>query len=224
MGHRREPRRLFACLVGLVSAAAAAAQAAPFDVELLVFTRRVYGAVPGRAIVNDRPACVSQAVPPPPADPAQQMPFSLPETQRRLASEAATLSRRGSGLQVLLHRAWRQEVGPQPGGPWIRLAAAGLDGCLRVGGEPVPQAEWDIAYQRAPGEEYRLEGSRRLLPGDLHYVDHPAFGVLVRVDPVVSEAPAAAAESPPGPATPTGAEPPGAPGSIPPPPKKPFRW
>jgi hypothetical protein len=149
------------------------------------------------------------------------MPFSLPEAQRRLASEAATLGRRSSGLQVLLHRAWRQEVGAQPPGPWIRLDAPGLEGCLRVGGEPAPQAEWDIAYLRGSGEEYRVEGSRRLLPGDLHYVDHPAFGMLVRLDPVVSEAPATAAGASAGPADASSGAPPGV---IPPPPKKPFRW
>jgi hypothetical protein len=209
-----------------LASAAAAVQAAPFDVEVLVFTRRVDGALPGQAIVDSRPPCVARALAPRTADAAPQLPYSLPETQRRLAPEAATLSRRGSGLQVLVHRAWRQDVGPEPGGPWIHLGAAGLEGCVRLGGEPVPQAEWDIGYARGPAEEYRVEGSRRLLPGDLHYVDHPAFGMLVRVDPVAPEAP------PPGePASPAGAdrhprdaEPQGPPGAIPPPPKKPFRW
>lgn len=213
-------RRAAASLAWLLAAAATAAQAAPFDVEVVVFTRRGDGYVPRGAAVDNRPACYSRALAPA-ADAAAQLPFSLPEGQRRLASEAATLGRRSSGLQVLLHRAWRQEVGAQPGGPWIRLDAAGLEGCLRMGGEPAPQADWDIAYVRGSGEEYRVEGSRRLLPGDLHYVDHPAFGMLLRLDPVASEAPATAAGSPAGPADAS----PGTPaGAIPPPPKKPFRW
>ena len=213
-------RRAAASLAWLLAGAAMAVQAAPFDVEVVVFTRRGDAYVPGGATVGNRPACYARAVAPA-ADAVAQMPFSLPEAQRRLASEAATLGRRSSGLQVLLHRAWRQEVGAQPPGPWIRLDAPGLEGCLRVGGEPAPQAEWDIAYLRGSGEEYRVEGSRRLLPGDLHYVDHPAFGMLVRLDPVVSEAPATAAGSPAGPADASSGAPPGA---IPPPPKKPFRW
>jgi hypothetical protein len=192
--------------------------AAPFDVEVLVFTRRVDGYVPGGLATDNRPTCFLKAVTPRPPEAAPQLPFSLPETSRRLASEAATLGRRGSGLQILLHRAWRQEVGPERGGTWVRLDAAGLEGCVRIGGDPAPQAEWDIAFSRGSSEEYRVEGSRRLLPGDLHYIDHPAFGMLVRLDPADLEPPPSGAAVP---ALPTGDA---APGAIPPPPKKPFRW
>jgi hypothetical protein len=222
------PRRAPAAwLAWLLAGAAAATQAAPFDVEVLVFTRRGDDSVPrGPATVDNGPACVSRAVAPRPADAAPQMPFSLPETQRRLASEAATLGRRGSGLQVLLHGAWRQEVGAERGGTWIRLDAPGLEGCLRVGGEPTPKAEWDIAYLRGPAEGYHVEGSRRLLPGDIHYMDHPAFGMLVRLDPVAVEpAPGDAPTDPAAGRLPTPVDaPPGSPAVSPPPPKKPFRW
>ena len=36
--------------------------------------------------------------------------------------------------------------------------------------------------------EYRLTTTRRVISNELHYFDHPAFGVLVRVTPVLTEA------------------------------------
>ena len=45
----------------------------------------------------------------------------------------------------------------------------------------------------ADGYRYRLQASRRMRSGELHYIDHPLMGVLLRIDRYRGSAQAAAA-------------------------------
>jgi hypothetical protein len=46
----------------------------------------------------------------------------------------------------------------------------------------------DLVYHRKGIETpFRLDTSRRMRSGELHYLDHPVFGVLIKVIPIEIE-------------------------------------
>jgi hypothetical protein len=58
-----------------------------------------------------------------------------------------------------------------------------LGAATPAGGAPVTDGLDEIAL--AP--EYRLKAARSARSNELHYFDHPAFGVLVRITPVPTQ-------------------------------------
>jgi len=163
-----------------------------------------------------------------------------------LAPTANTLSREarrlveGGGYRVLLHRAWLQDMTARGAPPGILLqAGAGpageplLEGVLQMGGsrglrfattlwyrdantDPAPLPGTDAAPDAHDPSYFELREERRLGDGQLHYLDHPKLGVIVRTAPVtlpaeLLDAWAAlnpAAESAPGAAAPPPPSPP----------------
>jgi len=134
-----------------------------------------------------------------------------PSSALRLNGAADALARHAR-TRTLAHLGWQQDSGGQRA---IRLRGRGnvrvqdrsgagssaeypeLDGdvSLRFGrGIEVHVdtllriALTDVAGRPAGQQRFRLNSKRVLATGELHYLDHPALGVLVRVDPV--EAPA----------------------------------
>lgn len=225
---RRGTRRAALLVTALAALGAGAAFAAPYRVELLVFAREDGDAV------SEEPAklaCLERARPIAAEDAGSELPHALPAAQHLLVKEAQAIRRRGSGFQLLLHAAWEQDIAEGKAGPWLRLPpAAGVEGCLRAGLKKGPEIEIVLSYLPDPADQYRAQLKRQLRPGEVSYLDDPAVGVLVRVDPLGGESPAVipaasappAGASSPAPSTPAPADAP--PGVIPPPPKKPFRW
>ena len=68
------------------------------------------------------------------------------------------------------------------------IAPPKLDGTIRVYLARYLHANVDLVYHR-PGVEtpFRLATSRRMRSGELHYLDHPVFGVLIKVIPYEAE-------------------------------------
>lgn len=196
------------------------ASADPYQVELLVFARPAdQAALPESP--GYRPDCLARAQ-------FVEGAATVPSAQHHLVAEAQGIQRRGSGMSLLAHTAWQQELSANSPGPWIRVGTGReLEGCMRAWLTPVPEIEIELAYEAATGERFGLYATTPLRPADVHYVDHPVLGVLVRVDPLTggaplaAEAPAAAAprEQDAAPAKPAAP-----PDRLPPPPKKPFRW
>ena len=63
-----------------------------------------------------------------------------------------------------------------------------LDGTVRVYLSRYLHAEVDLVYHRPDVETpFRLTTSRRMRSGELHYLDHPVFGVLIKVTPLETE-------------------------------------
>jgi hypothetical protein len=63
-----------------------------------------------------------------------------------------------------------------------------LDGTLRVYLSRYLHADVDLVYHRENVETpFRLATSRRMRSGELHYLDHPVFGVLIKVIPLETE-------------------------------------
>ncbi|HSS64310.1 MAG TPA: CsiV family protein [Gammaproteobacteria bacterium] len=59
-----------------------------------------------------------------------------------------------------------------------------LDGTIRVYLARYLHADVDLVYHRHGVETpFRLATSRRMRSGELHYLDHPVFGVLIKVIP-----------------------------------------
>lgn len=58
-----------------------------------------------------------------------------------------------------------------------------VDGTVSLSRGRFLHTEVDLLYQ-PDGEAYRLKVSRKMRSNELHYIDHPLFGVLIRVSPI----------------------------------------
>ena len=112
--------------------------------------------------------------------------------------------RRSARYRPLLHAGWRLPGLPRnaarPAYVGTRLAAAGdgndppaVRGTVKVSVARYLHVELDLLYRRSGDDVaaapegtptwFRLESERRMRSRELHYIDHPLFGVLVRITP-----------------------------------------
>lgn len=134
-----------------------------------------------------------------------------PRSELRLHDTWGAL-RRSSRYRPLLHVGWRLPGIARDAARWAYLGprlGGGRDGTLVRGAARVSLArylhlELDLLYDRprsesheTPGDavptRFRLRSSRRMRSNELHYIDHPLFGVLVvitRVEPQTGHSPA----------------------------------
>ena len=118
---------------------------------------------------------------------------------------------RSAHYRPILHAGWRlrglprraarpAHVGPDPGGSGAGAAAHVDDTRPRVHGTVTVslarylQVDVDLLYRRPAGDgaavpdaaptRFRLVATRRMRSRELHYVDHPLFGVLILLTPV----------------------------------------
>ncbi len=103
--------------------------------------------------------------------------------------------------RTLFHRAWIQSPGAHSlpldgddGGLMGRVRISRgrflhVDLDLRLTG-PRPEG-WIIGADQAPAGEggfpFRMQAHRKMRPGRLHYIDHPLFGVVMRIDRVTAK-------------------------------------
>jgi len=135
---------------------------------------------------------------------------------RRLAAEELELNteyRRLENLgayEPLVHAGWVQPGLPEEESRPVDLSWIGASnpiGTIRVhlsrflhisldltyrgsDSQPVSGNFGDQLSELAIAPRYRLTASRQARSGELHYFDHPAFGVLVKVTPVPTASPA----------------------------------
>ncbi len=185
-------RLAFISIIGLtsLSSVAWAQQAAEssepelYRVEVVIFTQPP---------ISDQQAEQPPATPPP-LPRGLAWPLRAPDTPGlgyvteaentyRLADSARRIDAR-EGFEVLWHTAW-----VQPG--WGRnraqsvalpsaLAEKGLTGQIKIYRERFLHAYPQLRL--AP--DWVFEQSRRMRSGEQHYLDHPAMGVIVRIDEV----------------------------------------
>jgi hypothetical protein len=132
----------------------------------------------------------------PPADLTQ-----APQAYAPLQSAAWTLTAAYQTLQLqggyrpLLHSAWVQPVEAGQAGAAVHIHAAGgseegdiVNGFVRIESADALYLSADLEYvpvvQGTGDIIYRLHERRRLGPGEVHYLDHPKFGVIARVSPL----------------------------------------
>ena len=109
---------------------------------------------------------------------------------RSLQDVHDTLARR---FRVLAAGSWRQGAEPPRSatsmlvqlGPKRASGRHELEGTLRLTARPYPQFEVLLTRALPSGGLALMQENRRLADGELHYLDHPAFGLLVQIDPIV---------------------------------------
>ena len=171
----------------------------------------------------DVPLYVEPSPPPPvdvgaePGAPPAEDPLAfrlLAPEQLQLNGEYRKLTNLGA-YRPLLHAGWVQPGLPEEQAKAFDLALLGVRnprGTVRVYLSRFLHVGIDVSYQdgAAPAAEpagrelreialpsrYRLVTERQTRSGELHYFDHPAFGVLVKVTPVQPANPGSAGRRP----------------------------
>lgn len=69
-------------------------------------------------------------------------------------------------------------------GPRLSNGRHEIEGTLRLTARPYPQFEVLLTRALPSGGLALMRENRRLADGELHYLDHPAFGLLVQIDPI----------------------------------------
>ena len=116
----------------------------------------------------------------------------------------------GSDFQPLLHQYWVQSIDANARGPAVHVHSLGSSGAgMSAGGSrvngyvrlqrgqtlvltvamqytdpTVKRTEFSDEASRTEAYAYRIYENRRVRYKEIHYFDHPRFGVLVRVNPV----------------------------------------
>lgn len=121
----------------------------------------------------------------------------IPPEQQQL-TEVWQRLRRSRGFKPLLHLAWQQPGLAREAAVSVALPATAADGSaipllgqITLSLSRYHHLDADIAYQLpwADPEWYRLQGALRMRSGELHYLDHPLFGLLAKVVPIAPPSP-----------------------------------
>jgi hypothetical protein len=141
------------------------------------------------------------------ADPNEFRFRLLRPEELQLTSQYRVLERNSQAYAPLLHGGWVQPGLPEADARPIDLAMLGARnpmGTIRLYLSRFLHVNLDLSYQDvaaapvapSPANEltelpiaprYRLVDDRRTNSGELHYFDHPAFGVLIKITPVRPE-------------------------------------
>jgi hypothetical protein len=167
------PRTKIALLLLLALTASTAALANSYRVEMVVFKR--FDAAGGETWPQDAgEPDMGLAV-------ARLPGQELSSGQGRLGPIAYTLERQG--YRVLLHAAWIQPVGGRSSTRWYSLSGRGLRGLVRVTRGRYLHFETDLLVDAGAEGAVRTSQSRRMRSAEVHYIDHPRVGIVVRIDP-----------------------------------------
>ena len=131
---------------------------------------------------------------------------ALPNSSRILRNAALRIQTQLDG-QILFHKRWIHPLTKsQRSNPWFRInGVAGrdfqLNGYLRWSIDRFIEVDADLRVTRsgvrqAPDgssldEVYRLKEFRKMSSKDIHYLDHPAFGVIIASEQIVLAEPQA---------------------------------
>jgi hypothetical protein len=198
-------KRILLLIVSGVLAAAVVAEAAgdarQFDIELLIFLNLVQND-DGEIWPVDYSEWFEESVAAEQPDGLDQPAVTwLPKSQFRLTAQRNALAR-SAPYRPIAHLAWRQVVPGRQRAKALALPSgtdrpdqAYVDGVVRVTVERYLHLDLDLrlhlpatAAQAASPEEYgvpeiRLRQKRRMRSKELHYIDHPRFGVIALITP-----------------------------------------
>ena len=169
-------------LLLLLTASQLVAAADVYQLEILVFQR--WDDAQGELL--DQPRGVAERA----AASADLRTLGAPPSTWRLGAEAYTLERKG--YHVLYCQAWRQATEGGTSNRWYSFQAPGVDGLIRLRRGRYLHIDTDLVL--AGG--VRAVGLRRMRSKELHYIDHPKVGILVRADPVQTAVNSTAPSSP----------------------------
>lgn len=160
--------------------------AAQYDVEIIVFQN-----LSGQSDGEHWPLADEDSYTLPEQRPLGDMLSELPASAHRMQRIADSLNRSGA-YRVVTHRAWRQSARDRAGAvPFpVSDTADNLDGTITLVRERFLHLDVDLMLQST----YSLQEKRRMRSGELHYFDHPVFGVIAEVNPYSAPAPVVPAE------------------------------
>ncbi len=137
--------------------------------------------------------------------------IALPASNQSLEPVAYTLKKKG--MIVHEHMAFRETPGGRNSNNWLWIDRGRLTGLLRVTRGRFLHLDTDLALQdRDSAQLYRIRLNRRMRSGELHYVDHPLLGSVIKAERHEATAAPQDADAAPGepkPAEPIGAAGPG---------------
>jgi hypothetical protein len=175
-------------------------QARQYDIELLIFRNLVendagevwpldYSDWFEESVAGEQPDTLTQAAV-----------TWLPKSQFRLSAQRNALAR-SAPYRPITHLAWRQVVPGRQRAQALELPGgehnpdrAYVDGVVRVAVERYLHLDLDLRLHlpataaQATSPEYgvpeiRLRQQRRMRSKELHYIDHPRFGVIALITP-----------------------------------------
>ncbi|WP_051347231.1 CsiV family protein [Thiomicrorhabdus chilensis] len=126
-----------------------------------------------------------------------------------LTSEAAKLTPK-KGYRILFHQAWSQDTGADETMPKLLIdnaeqtgSASHVSGTVKLYKSRYAHVEFDLEFERRIPDRvkadfmqhqkitadeltpdywrFKLKESRKIRPNQLHYIDHPMFGILVQI-------------------------------------------
>ena len=193
------------CIAALMTSVVQA-EVRPYALEVLVFARPE----PVQSITEVFPA--TEPKPPESFDLSFALDSgfknlkALPNSSRILRNAALRIQTQLDG-QILFHKRWIHPLTKnQRSNPWFRInGRAGrdfqLNGYLRWSIDRFIEVDADLRVTRsgvrqAPDgswldEVYRLKEFRKMSSKDIHYLDHPAFGVIIASEQIVLAEPQA---------------------------------
>ncbi len=163
--------------------------AAKYDVELVIFER------------TSRAAAMNEAWPEDPGKPdlhnathiasKKGLYTRLPNSKRTLTNVAKRMRRAGGKPVRLTHMLWRQPAASKSKATPVHVAGktktGTVTGTAKVSVKRYLHLDLDLLLETtngpAPGR-FRMQAHRRMRSGELHYIDHPIMGALVRITPV----------------------------------------
>ncbi len=104
--------------------------------------------------------------------------YSLSGIKKRLQNSSA--------YRPLLHVAWTQRISANRLGTAVKIqdGATGINGFFRLQRGNLLHMLADFEYSPEGGVIYRIKEKRRFKLNEIHYLDHPRFGIIVRVSPL----------------------------------------
>lgn len=134
-----------------------------------------------------------------------QKPLWISKRNRELLSSAQQLNKKG--YRVIFHQAWSQAAYANKNSPTILIennlgVGSNLLGTIRLYKTRFAHIDVDLEFERRIPDKileafaqnqklssdqlpthwrFNLKESRKIKPGELHYIDHPLFGVLIKI-------------------------------------------
>jgi len=107
---------------------------------------------------------------------------------KALGPMAYTLKKKG--MIILDQLAWRQTTRGLDSDSWYWISGQRLSGLIRISRGRYLHLDTDLVLlDRNSSRPYRIKLHRRMRSDELHYVDHPKLGILIRARPQRSAAP-----------------------------------
>ena len=103
----------------------------------------------------------------------------LPGSAKTLGPSVYTLKKKG--MIVHDHLAWRQNTHGRGSNTWYWIGGGRLSGLIRMSRGRYLHLDTDLILRDINSSQpYRIKLHRRMRSDELHYVDHPRLGILIR--------------------------------------------